>query len=188
MSSNLSLLVVSVPVLSRHRTSTLLSDSTALACCTSAPWPRNAHCAERVGDGDRDEEAVGHQADDHGGLLNALRQRQRLDQAVHDDEDLEIDHHEQQHADGQVDLLLQRRQDAAIGPGALGQLPGHAVLPHPRHGEVARAAGDERTRADLIAHLLAHEVGLAGQLRLVDLERRRRASRRPPAPGRPGSA
>jgi hypothetical protein len=29
--------VVSVPVLSVHTTSTLLTDSTALTCCTSAP-------------------------------------------------------------------------------------------------------------------------------------------------------
>ena len=31
--------VVSVPVLSVHTTSTLLTDSTALTCCTSAPHP-----------------------------------------------------------------------------------------------------------------------------------------------------
>ncbi len=31
--------VVSVPVLSRQNVSTLLSDSMALVCCTSAPWP-----------------------------------------------------------------------------------------------------------------------------------------------------
>src|SRR5829696_1817874 len=32
-------LVVRVPVLSRQNVSTLLSDSMALVCCTSAPWP-----------------------------------------------------------------------------------------------------------------------------------------------------
>src|SRR5690606_39452133 len=44
-------LVVRVPVLSRHSTSTLLSDSTALICCTSAPF-----CAIRSAPSARSEE------------------------------------------------------------------------------------------------------------------------------------
>ena len=54
--------VVSVPVLSVQTTSTLLTDSTALTRCTSAPCRRAGHRAGGVGERDEEEQAVGHQA------------------------------------------------------------------------------------------------------------------------------
>ena len=109
----------------------MLSDSTALACCTSAPCRGDPDCAQCISDRDRDEQPVGHEADDDGGLLDALRQRQRFDQPVRGDEEFEIDDHQQEDADGQVDLLLQRRKTRRYAAGARQIWPATLSCAHP---------------------------------------------------------
>ena len=118
--------VVSVPVLSRQNVSTLLSDSMALVCCTSA-LAGHPHCSERVGDHDRQQEPLRHQADNHHQPLDQLDERvapgDRADGQHHHQER----RHQERQPDHTVDLALQRRQDATLGAGTGGDLVGEAV-------------------------------------------------------------
>jgi hypothetical protein len=79
--------------------------------------------------------------------------------------------HYQQHPDDLVDLSLKRRQRhlMRLGPGRDDR--GGAGRTDPLRLVEAAPADAEAAGGDLVADLLRHHVGLAGQQRLVDLER-----------------
>ena len=109
---------MSVPVLSTQSMSTWLSDSTALACWTSAPTPGHAHGRQGVGDGDGDEEAVGDEAHEDRGLDDGLVERHVEEHVLDDEQQLQVQDDDQRHADDGLDLALQRGQRAAERPRA----------------------------------------------------------------------
>ena len=98
-----------------------------------------AHGAERVGEGDREDESVGDERQDDGGHAHALDERHAADGVAHPHEDLEDDDHEQQHAHDLVDLPLQRRELALEGGGLGGELVGEA-----RRGRPSRPRSSRR--------------------------------------------
>ena len=100
--------VVRVPVLSVQTTSTLLTDSTALTCCTSAPRPAIRARAGGVGDGDEEEQAVGHQPGQHRGGLHDPQQGEPLQRGL--GQDGAAHQHGQRHdqPDDELDAPLQR--------------------------------------------------------------------------------
>ena len=114
----------------------------------------DAHGANGVGDRDREEEAVRHEAGDDRRVLHALREVDALEEGVHHHQQLEVDDDEQHDANDQIDLSLQRRQHAAEGARAGGDLVRQALRPHLLGHIVRRAADAEAARIDGIALLL----------------------------------
>ena len=114
-SASVSRPVVSVPVLSVQSTSTWLTDSTALTCCTSAPRPAIRGGADGVGDGDQEEQPVGHQPGQHRGGLHDPQQREPLERGL--GQDRPAHQHDQRHdqPDDELDAPLQRGRVG--GPG-----------------------------------------------------------------------
>ncbi len=82
------------------------------------PEARHAHRGKGIGDGDRDEEAVGHEAYQHGGLDDGLVERRVIDHVLDDEQQLQVEHHAERHADDRLDLALERRERAPEGLGA----------------------------------------------------------------------
>ena len=129
----------------------------------------DAHRAQRIGQRDREEQAVGHQPDDERGAGDGLARIGARDQRVDDEQKLDVDHDRQHDAHDEVDFVLQRRQHAAKGARPGGDLIGQTLLAD-FFGHVERAAVDAETAGiDVIARLLGNEIGFARQLRFVHL-------------------
>ena len=127
----------------------------------------DTHRAQPVGHGDGHQQAVGDQPHDHHRDLHALHQREIVDRGEGRQHHIQEQGHQQDRADQQVEVPLQRRGHPAEGPRALGDLPGQG-LPADLVGLVAGAAGDaEAAGVDRVAGALGDVVRLAGEQRLV---------------------
>ncbi len=104
------------------------------------PVAGHAHRREGVGDGDGDEEAVGDEPHQHGGLDDRLVERDVEEDVLDDEQQLQVEDDGQRHADDRLDLALQRRQRAPEGPRTGGDAPGQAGLAD-RLGHVAASPG-----------------------------------------------
>ena len=134
-----------------------------------------------VGDGDEEEQPVGHQSRQHGRDLHDPQQGEPLQRGLR--EDGAAHQHGQGHdqPDDELDAPLQRRLVGRGPAGLCGQPPGVARRPDVAGELVAPAGHAQAARAQLVAGVLDDRVGLAGEQRLVGLDpaSRRAAARRP---------
>jgi len=129
----------------------------------------DAHRRERVGYRDGEEQPVGHQAGDDGRILDAVGEVRAREQRAGEQQDLDVGHDQQDRPDHEVDLALERRQDAAEGARAGRDLSGQALRADAL-GRIADAARDaEAAGIDERAGHLGDQVGLASELRLVHI-------------------
>ena len=95
----------------------------------------------------------------------------QLEQVVEEQDDLQVDDDRERHPDHQVDLALQRGQDPPEGPRPGRDPVRQAGAADGGHDEAAPAVHHEAPGVDGVAGPLGHQVRLAGQLRLVGLQR-----------------
>ena len=172
ISSSASVPSVSVPVLSTQTTSTPASDSTADSRCTSAPRRAmraapTANATEasstRPSGTSVTQPAV---AVDTASRIGVLWTSQRGEQQRRDRH-----HHDDHQAQQAVDVALQRRELAALRTRGLGQRARVRVVAD-HVGPVDASPGDaEAAGPHLVAERPPDRVGLAGQHRLVELQR-----------------
>ncbi len=132
--------------------------------------PRDPHCRQRVGDGDRHEEAIGNEPGEDRGLTDDLRYGDRLGGALEDQQHLQVHDDREHDPDDKVDFLLDRGEDPAEAAGVGNDLVRVARLADGGHLVPARARHAEGARRDPVSGRLVDGVRLARQLRLVDLD------------------
>ena len=137
------------------------------------PLTGHARGAEGVGQHDGEDQAVGHQGDDHRRHLHALDERQVLRERLERDQHLEGDDDDDEDPHEHVGLVLQGCEEAPVRLGLGGDLVGEAVGADLFGFVVAAAGHAEAARQERVSGTFDHGVGLAGQQRFVDLQRTR---------------
>src|SRR5712692_7519597 len=130
----------------------------------------DAHRPQRVGHADRQKQAVGHQPDDDDSHLERFYSRKLPGQCTKQQQQLEKEREQQQHANHQVDLALQGSVDTTKRARTCRQPVGDALRTY-LLGPVERTAVHAKAaRVQLIPLLLEHEIGLSCKQRLVNVD------------------
>jgi hypothetical protein len=137
------------------------------------PEPEDPDRPQGVGDCDRHEEPVRHEARDQRRVGDDVPDRRRAEQASDHEQDLEVQDDPEDDADDEVDLALERRQDTPERTRTRGD-PIREARALDLLGDVAARAGRREAAGEhLVPRALADDVRLAGQLGFVEADRAR---------------
>ena len=135
------------------------------------PHPRDAHGGQRVGDRDRDEEAIGHEARRGSWPARPICGTESVWAAPCSIEQHLQVHDDREHdPDDKVDFLLDRGEDPAEAAARRQRSCSRSSPPDSGDLVPARARHAEGARRDPVSGRLVDGVRLARQLRLVDLD------------------
>ena len=131
--------------------------------------PGDAGGAADVGDGDEEEQSVGHQAREHRRGLHESQHRGPLEQGLRQDRAAHQQDQEDEQAHHQVDAPLQRGLRGGVGAGGEREAAGVAVGADALGALQALAARARAAREQQVADGLGDRVGLTGEQGFVDL-------------------